>query len=95
MHSVLAMKTRQALTENNIKRKKHIRARRNSSKGLPNDTCEISNLANIAKKQPLLDLQHLHWNHSSAVLLQTQVCCIGRTCFSSFSVTGDINVNMS
>ena len=34
---VLATKTRQALTENNIKRKKHIRARRNSSEGLPND----------------------------------------------------------
>ena len=28
--------------ENNIKRKKHIQARRNSSEGLPNDMCEKS-----------------------------------------------------
>ena len=35
--SVLAMKTRQALTENIIKRTKHMRARRNSSEGLQND----------------------------------------------------------
>ena len=48
MHSVVAMKTRQALTENNIKRTKHIKARRNRSKGLPNDMCETS-------EQPLLD----------------------------------------
>ena len=42
LRSVLATKTRQALTENNIKRKKHIRARRHSSEGLPNDMREIS-----------------------------------------------------
>ena len=34
---VLAMKTRQAPTENNIKRTKNIWARRHSSEGLPND----------------------------------------------------------
>ena len=42
MRSELAMKTRQALTENTIKHTKHIRARRNSSEGLPNDMREIS-----------------------------------------------------
>ena len=42
LRSVLATKTRQALTENNITRTKHIRARRNISEGLPNDMCEIS-----------------------------------------------------
>ena len=42
MHSVLATKTRPAPTENNIKRTKHIQARRNSSEGLPSDICEIS-----------------------------------------------------
>ena len=42
MRSVLATKTRQALTEKNIKRTKHIQARRNSSEGLPNEMCEIS-----------------------------------------------------
>ena len=42
MRSVVATKTRQALTENNIKRTKHIQARRNSSEGLPNEMCEIS-----------------------------------------------------
>ena len=42
LRSVLATKMKQALMENNIKRKKHIRARRNSSEGLPNDMCEIS-----------------------------------------------------
>ena len=86
LRSVLGMKMRQTLTENNIKRKKHIRVRRNSSKGLPKNTCKISavkNLANVVKKQPLLDLQHLQRNHPSAVLLQTQVCCICRTCLST------------
>ena len=42
MRSVLATKTRQTSTENNIKRTKHIRARRNNSEGLPNDMREIS-----------------------------------------------------
>ena len=42
LRSVLATKTRQAPTENNIKRTKHIRARRNNSEGLPNDMREIS-----------------------------------------------------
>ena len=28
----------------------------------------------------LLDLRRLHQSHSSVVLLQTQVCCQGRTC---------------
>ena len=86
MRSVLATKTRQALTENTIKRTKHIRARRNSSERLPNDMCEIcavTNLANVAKKQPLLDLKHLQRNHPSAVLLQTWICCRGRTCLSA------------
>ena len=41
LRSELATKTRQALTENTIKRTKHIRARRNSSERLPNDVCEI------------------------------------------------------
>ena len=84
---VLATKTRQVLTENNIKCKKHIRARRNSSKGLPNDMCEISavtRLANVVKKQPLLDLQRLQWNRPSAVLLQTpRLCSRGRICLSA------------
>ena len=65
--------------------------------------CEISaviNLANVAMKKLLWDLQCLQRNHPSAVLLQTQVCSRGRTClsagcFSSFSVAGDINGNMS
>ena len=42
MRSVVATKTRQVLTENNIKHTKHIQARRNSSEGLPNEMCEIS-----------------------------------------------------
>ena len=42
MRSVVATKTRQVLTENNIKRTKHIQARRNSSEGLLNEMCEIS-----------------------------------------------------
>ena len=42
LRSVLATKTRQVLTENNIKRTKHIQARRNSSKELLNDMCKIS-----------------------------------------------------
>ena len=42
LRSELATKTRQAQTENTIKRTKHIRARRNSSEQLPNDMCEIS-----------------------------------------------------
>ena len=51
MRSVLATKTEQAVTESNIKRTKHIQARRNSSKGLLNDMCEISAVtANVAKK---------------------------------------------
>ena len=76
---VLAMKTRQVPTENNIN---HIRAKRNSSKGLPNEYCEMQwqNFANIEKKKQLLDLQCLQQNHSSAVLLQTQLCSISRTC---------------
>ena len=84
--TVLATKTRQVLTENNIKCPKHIRTRRNSSEELPNDMCEVSavtNLVNIAKKRPVLDLQCLQRNHHSAVLLQTWVCCIGRTCLSA------------
>ena len=35
--SLLATKMRQAPTENNIERTKHIRARRNSSEGLLNE----------------------------------------------------------
>ena len=71
-----SMKTRQVPTENNIKHTKHIRARRHSSKGLPNNSSELSyswwqNLANVAKKKLFLDLQCLQWNHSSAFLLQT------------------------
>ena len=42
LRSELATKTRQALTGNTIKRTKHIRTRRNSFKGLPNDMREIS-----------------------------------------------------
>ena len=42
LRSELAMKTRQVLTENKIKCRKHIRARRNSSEGLQNYMCEIS-----------------------------------------------------
>ena len=42
LSSVLATKTRQTLTENNINRTKHIWARRNSSKVLPIDMCKIS-----------------------------------------------------
>ena len=48
--------------------------------------CEVSavtKLANVAKKQLLLDLQCLQRNHPSAVLLQTQVCSRGRTCLSA------------
>ena len=49
LRSVLAMKTRQALMENNIKRTKHIRARRRkSSKGLLNNMCEISALTKFS-----------------------------------------------
>ena len=87
MRSVIA--TKQALTENTIKRTKYIRARRNSSKRFPNEMCEISvltvvtNLANVAKKQPLLDLKRLQRNHPSVVLLQTWICCRGRTCLSA------------
>ena len=72
LRSVLATKTRQAPTENNIKRRKHIR-------GIAPKGCRMTcvkylqwqNLANIAKKQPLLDLKCLQRNHPSAVLLQT------------------------
>ena len=42
MGSVLATKMRQVLMESNIKHTKHIRARRNSYEGLPNDMCKIS-----------------------------------------------------
>ena len=95
LHSVLhvAMKMRQAAMENN-KHTNHIQGRRHSSEGLPNNLCEISAVwqdeANTAKKNP------------SGVLLQSWICHRGRTsldwnlsCFSSFSVAGDINVNMS
>ena len=88
LRSELATNTRQALTENNIKCRKHIRARRNSSVGLPNYMCEISAVtkkANVAEKQPLLDLQRLQQNHPSAVSLQTQVCSRSRTCLSAGS----------
>ena len=84
--SALAMVTRQELTENNIKCTKHIWARKDSSKRLLNDMCEISaviNLANVAMKKLLLDLQCLQRNHPSAVLLQTQLCSRGRTCLSA------------
>ena len=77
MRSVLAKKTRQAPTENNIKRTKHIRARRDSSEGLPND------VANVAKKKPLLDLQRLQRSIPSAVLLRARLCSRGRTCLSA------------
>ena len=40
--AVLATKTRQAPTDNNIKRTKHIRARSHSSEGLPNNMREVS-----------------------------------------------------
>ena len=63
--SVLAMMTRQELTENNIKHTKHVWARRDGSKRLLNDMCEISaviNLANVAMKKLLLDLQCLQRN---------------------------------
>ena len=40
--SVLATKMRQELTENNIKRTKHIRATKNSSEGLQSNMWEIS-----------------------------------------------------
>ena len=43
----------------------------------------VTKLANVAKKQPLLDLQCLQRNRPSAVLLQTQVCSRGRTCLSA------------
>ena len=44
---------------------------------------QLQNLANVVKKQPLLDLQRLQRNHPSAVLLQTRVCSRGRTCLSA------------
>ena len=83
MRSVLATKTRQAPTENNIKRTKHIRARRDSSEGLPNDMREMSPVTNVAKKKPLLDLQCLQRNIPSVVLLRTRLCSRGRTCLSA------------
>ena len=42
LRSELATKTRKVLTENTIKRTKHIWVRRNGSERLPNDVCEIS-----------------------------------------------------
>ena len=86
LRSVLATKMRQALMENKIKCTKHIRARRKSSEGLPNDSVKYlqwENFAYVAKKQPLLDLQCLQRNHPSAVLLQTWVWSTGRTCLSA------------
>ena len=44
LRSVLATKTRPAPTENNIKRTKHIQARRNSSKGLPSEISAVIKL---------------------------------------------------
>ena len=80
----------------------HIRARKYSSEGLPNDMCEISAVTKFtANKKPLLDLQRLQHNRPSAVQLQSRLYSIGRTCFSagtclisSLSVAGDINVNI-
>ena len=40
--TILATKIRQALMENNVRSMKHIWARRNTSKSLPNYMCEIS-----------------------------------------------------
>ena len=102
LHYVLATKTRQAPTKNNIKCLKHILAGRHSSKGLPNDICEIStmtNFANVVKKKPLIDLKCLRQDHSSFcfrlgyVLELGLVSQLGLVCFSSFSATGDIIVN--
>ena len=83
---VLATKMRQVPTENNIKCTKHIRAGRQSSKGLPNDISEISvvtNLVSVAKKKLFLDLQYSQRNRPSAVLLQRWLCSRGRTCLSA------------
>ena len=59
MRSVLATKTRQALTENNIKCTKHIRARRNSSEGLLNDMCEISAVTKRSEKEAAFEVTTL------------------------------------
>ena len=61
LRSVLATKTRQVPTENNIKCTKHIRARRHSSKGCQTTWLKYpqwQNLASVAKKKPFLNLQH-------------------------------------
>ena len=50
MRSVVATKTRQALTENNIKRTKHIQARRNSSEGLPNEISAVTKFSLRSEK---------------------------------------------
>ena len=58
----------------NIKLTKHLPARRNNSKGLPNDKCEMSavtELANVAKRNHF-------YSGPSAVLLQTQLLSTGR-----------------
>ena len=83
MRSVVATKTRQALTENNIKRTKHIQARRNSSEGLPNEMCEISAVTKFSLRSEKAAVQRLQRNHPSAVLLQTRVCSRGGTCLSA------------
>ena len=87
LHSVLDTKMGLAPMENNIKRTKHIRARRHRSEGLPNDKSEISTvtkfIANVAKKKPSLDLQLLEQNRPSVVLLQSRLCSRGRTCLSA------------
>jgi len=62
----------------------HIRARKYSSEGLPNDMCEISAVTKFtANKKPLLDLQRLQHNRPSAVQLQSWLYSIGRTCLSA------------
>ena len=84
LHSVLITKTRQALTENNTKRTKHIQARRNSSKGLPNDMCKISAVTKFSwRGEKAATFGFAMLAAEPAVLLQTRVCSRSRTCLSA------------
>ena len=77
-----------------------MQARRHSSEGLPNDMGEISAVTKCGERCEkevvffVFFLQHLRQNCPSAVLLQSWLRSM-LFCFSSFSVAGDINVNMS
>ena len=56
LHSVLATKMRQASTEEDIKRTKHIQARMNSSEGLPNVMWK-----NFHSEDPLTNFIQAHY----------------------------------